>query len=218
MDHPKEWESEEQVIARCREVYPRLGWHFENGKDYKGFLTIDDFNVFCIILEYASPGLWKHVYHHHFHYRLASAPAPPWMAVISLHKLYSEEQLRSFRWVVFNEKQIPPEDELALCFWEPMKEEKYKEEPVKDPGFVYFLQGIDGGPIKIGHSIHPQVRMKQFSTPMKLRLIGQLIGTMRDETEIKKRFAHIRLNKEWFTVNKEILDFIKYNCMNLPQV
>lgn len=70
--------------------------------------------------------------------------------------------------------------------------------------YIYFVQAVEGGPIKIGRSKSPKRRLKahQVSHPAVLKLCRTVAvhiskaGTM--ESNIHKHFAHARLQGEWF--------------------
>jgi hypothetical protein len=78
---------------------------------------------------------------------------------------------------------------------------------------IYFLRRVDGA-IKIGTTEKYYTRQssltRQFGT---LELLGVMEGNRKQEQEIHKRFAHIRLNNntEWFQPQPELLDFIAEN-------
>jgi hypothetical protein len=61
---------------------------------------------------------------------------------------------------------------------------------------VYFVQGIDGGPIKIGIAVDPDERLRELSGQAK-------------EAEIHARFRHERLWGEWFEPEFEVVEFAR---------
>jgi hypothetical protein len=116
--------------------------------------------------------------------------------------------------------------ELASGFWEdPERIAKMKAlesqpyftpitlpKPDKHPE-VYFIQS-DAGPIKIGHSdVGARSRLSQLQTssPIGLKLLKVLPGTIKLERELHRKFAQYRLRGEWFQPSPELLEFIKKN-------
>lgn len=79
-------------------------------------------------------------------------------------------------------------------------------------GWIYFIQAKGGGPIKIGLSRNPQMRLRtiQMSHPEKLvlrRVIPVHDGTIyRAEKQVHKMFAEYRLRGEWFRAAPELAD------------
>lgn len=65
---------------------------------------------------------------------------------------------------------------------------------------VYFIQGVDGGPIKIGVSIDVIARLRDLQTgsPVRLRLIGVRNGDQATEADLHIRLSQHRLYGEWF--------------------
>lgn len=65
---------------------------------------------------------------------------------------------------------------------------------------IYFMQGVDGGPIKIGQSTDPEKRLisVQNGNPVKLQLTRVVPGIEADERWLHDLFQDFRLNGEWF--------------------
>lgn len=83
---------------------------------------------------------------------------------------------------------------------------------ILDTGLTYFIQGEDGGPIKIGFTTnHPKERLSelQVGSPVRLCFVGFMKG--RRELELHRRFAHLRLHGEWFDNDLELCEFILEN-------
>lgn len=80
---------------------------------------------------------------------------------------------------------------------------------VEARGFVYFIQ-TSGGPVKIGRSIRPEVRLAeiQLMSPVPLHLAAAIPGGADKETELHRRFAYCRLHGEWFDPVPELMDLI----------
>lgn len=73
------------------------------------------------------------------------------------------------------------------------------ERGIRD-GWVYFIQVGAGGSIKIGWAKNPDTRMRALQTahPARLRFLGVIPGTKARERELHERFAHARMQGEWF--------------------
>lgn len=68
---------------------------------------------------------------------------------------------------------------------------------------IYFVQGENFGPVKIGYTsaLDARDRLSQLQTgsPVRLVLAAQRPGSHHDERELHRRFAQHRLHGEWFT-------------------
>lgn len=82
--------------------------------------------------------------------------------------------------------------------------------------WIYFLQGDDGGPIKIGRTAgDPRIRMSdiQVGYPFgALRVVGLIRSAMRMERELHARFSQDRMIGEWFTPTPDLVGFITQNA------
>lgn len=78
-------------------------------------------------------------------------------------------------------------------------------------GYVYFVQGECGGPIKIGHSQNVAQRMKELQTgyPDILKLIGMIPGNVALETKIHQELEGYRTKGEWFKPLPPVLNRMK---------
>jgi hypothetical protein len=76
-------------------------------------------------------------------------------------------------------------------------------ERLSDTGVVYFIQAVNGGPIKIGTAIDPKKRLAslQLSCPFRLKILATRPGGERLERSLHRRFAAYRLHGEWFEPN-----------------
>lgn len=76
--------------------------------------------------------------------------------------------------------------------------------------FVYFIQSGESGPIKIGISEDPELRMSRFQIAHgeTLRLLACMHGTRSTEKSLHYRFRRLRMRGEWFRPEKELLDYI----------
>lgn len=81
--------------------------------------------------------------------------------------------------------------------------------------FVYFIQSVHGGLIKIGFSINLESRlsMLQLGSPVRLITIGIIEAdeAERLELECHNKFRHLREYGEWFNPDSELLDYIQSN-------
>lgn len=81
------------------------------------------------------------------------------------------------------------------------------EVPVPAGHCVYFIQGVDGGPIKIGTStdVESRLRTLQCASPVKLRVVGVVSGGVGLESQLHRRLALHRLHGEWFAAAPEVI-------------
>lgn len=77
-------------------------------------------------------------------------------------------------------------------------------------GRIYFVQGISGGPIKIGWSkwVHQRLQDMQIGSPVPLKILATIPGSQPEERRVHKRFKGIRIRGEWFDPSPELLEFI----------
>ena len=75
---------------------------------------------------------------------------------------------------------------------------------------IYFLQGVLGGPIKIGVTNNIAARIEALSTasPWQLQPLLLAHGDEALERKLHRRFADERMHREWFRPSKRIADFI----------
>lgn len=80
-----------------------------------------------------------------------------------------------------------------------------------NPGFVYFIQAHDNGPIKIGFAIDIKQRLKALQTAsfVPLRLVGFVSGSYDLERQNLARFATHKLIGEWHLAVDELIAFIR---------
>jgi hypothetical protein len=78
--------------------------------------------------------------------------------------------------------------------------------PRKGKGWVYFIQAVTGGPIKIGWSLRPvdRVRDLQGAHPHELTIVTMFRGSVAMERRLHRKFADFRLLGEWFEDCPEI--------------
>lgn len=75
---------------------------------------------------------------------------------------------------------------------------------------VYFLHAPDCGLVKIGYSFELWRRVAeiQLLSPARLEILGAMPGGLRKESELHRRFAHLRSHGEWFHLDDELDRFI----------
>ena len=80
------------------------------------------------------------------------------------------------------------------------------------PWYVYFIQGLDGSPIKIGRALNPEQRLKdlQVGHTDALRILAIVYDPKgrQFEAELHERFKSHKIRGEWFRPAPEIADFI----------
>lgn len=81
----------------------------------------------------------------------------------------------------------------------------------KPKGYVYFIQGLCGGAIKIGYSISPEKRLKALQTGYHdtLTILLMIPGSESTETTIHRQFEASKLKGEWFRPDAHVINGIK---------
>lgn len=88
---------------------------------------------------------------------------------------------------------------------------EYPMHPTDGRRRVYFLRPVGlQGPIKIGISAHPRVRLGTFLawSPLRLELITEIPGDLALERAIHDCFADAHSHAEWFHPTPRLLAFI----------
>lgn len=77
---------------------------------------------------------------------------------------------------------------------------------------IYFVQALQGGPIKIGFTDNVKRRMSTLrsNNGQHLVLLGVMEGTREDERHIHALFECIQ--GEWFRDTESLYDYIRLNC------
>jgi hypothetical protein len=84
-------------------------------------------------------------------------------------------------------------------------------------GVIYFIQSVDGGPIKIGFSTKLKQRFEQIqrTSPTELRVLASIPGEMKFELHLHEKFKHARVRSEWFEPSDDLLSYIaEVRCGN----
>jgi len=77
--------------------------------------------------------------------------------------------------------------------------------------FLYFIEAVNTGFVKIGRSADPERRLAQLATgsPHDLVILGKISGGSSVEAELHRRFKDIHERREWFKVSTELRTFVK---------
>lgn len=87
---------------------------------------------------------------------------------------------------------------------------KKAEDPIKGrAGFIYFIAESNLRFVKIGFSANLGARMLdlQGGNPRAMQLVAKFPAYKCSETDVHKRFSHLRIRREWFKFGPEIDDF-----------
>lgn len=90
------------------------------------------------------------------------------------------------------------------------------EDPLGDlrwrgPQFIYFIWAHGTGAIKIGQSEDPESRLSELATgnPNQLELLITIpVSGEIKEIRLHRAFSHLKINREWFYAEDDLLDFI----------
>lgn len=124
------------------------------------------------------------------------------------------------RWERYWEKKT--EKEKAQKIVDELKEKQKEEfEKFKQgfPGYIYFIQGENGGAIKIGFTKNIESRLKtlQTSYPDILKVLCLIPGNESKERKLHEKFYDIKLNGEWFKPTEKIFKEIEELKTKYPQ-
>jgi len=115
------------------------------------------------------------------------------------------------RWEEVNKRKFEAEmaDRIRRDLVANRKVDNNKEKDAK--GFIYFIQAVNGGPVKIGFSICPEKRILELQTanPYKLDLIGTIRGNIFAEKKLQKHLVHAKTYGEWFEPDEIVIEAIK---------
>jgi hypothetical protein len=83
------------------------------------------------------------------------------------------------------------------------------------PGWLYFLQAGDDGPIKIGCAVNvfERARYLQCGHYEELFILGLLDGDQSQEDRLHRMFAHLNIRGEWFQPGGELKEFVSSQTM-----
>lgn len=73
--------------------------------------------------------------------------------------------------------------------------------------YIYFIQPLTGGPIKIGSALNVAQRIKELQTgsAAPLCLLASITGTVKEERALHRQLKEYRLSGEWFSPGEEVL-------------
>lgn len=127
------------------------------------------------------------------------------------------EEREHSRWYFKAYKEI--EEELIKAEWRTFSHKLFMQDdtPVKlihkfSKPHVYFMQAVKDGSIKIGASIHPEIRRKQIRYQKKqdLRILGIIpSGGYELEKELHEKFRERNIKGEWFKPSDEIIEYLE---------
>lgn len=92
------------------------------------------------------------------------------------------------------------------------------DEPENKKRLVYFVQCNGAiGPVKIGIAVSVESRLIGMATdnPFPLAVLGVMDGGRAAELEMHAKFAHLRIQGEWFAWTPELGSFIAENTRPL---
>jgi hypothetical protein len=83
---------------------------------------------------------------------------------------------------------------------------------------IYFLEQPKIGVVKIGTSNCPQARVIQIRAKVfrEFRFLGTMAGGKNEEKDLHRRFEDLWINKEWYKMAPELLQFIEANMSPTP--
>lgn len=79
------------------------------------------------------------------------------------------------------------------------------------PTYIYFVEAVGAGRIKIGFSANPEKRIRGLTTSSahELKTLKVIEGELAQERSIHRRFAHLRTHLEWFQDAPELREYIE---------
>jgi hypothetical protein len=115
------------------------------------------------------------------------------------------------RWIEYKKKKF--QQNKAKKYQENAIKERTFKKPAGEEleGFIYFIQGECGGPIKIGYTADLKRRITSLQTgyPDRLELLLAFPGNQELEKTVHKIFEQYRLKGEWFQSSPEVLEKIQ---------
>lgn len=101
---------------------------------------------------------------------------------------------------------FPSNDYLDLC-----EKDHIPINRKKDIGFIYFIVDENFKYCKIGYSKDPNKRLIIIEThcPFNMRIAKTMIGGVKEESIMHKRFNEHQIKREWFVIEGSLLEFLK---------
>lgn len=80
------------------------------------------------------------------------------------------------------------------------------------PGWVYVVQGIDGGPFKVGYTrdLDKRLRALQSSSPVRLHVVKKIEGCKQTEQRLHALLESYRLHGEWFDATSATASILRF--------
>ena len=99
---------------------------------------------------------------------------------------------------------------------EPVTHSKTNEQ-LRHDGWVYLVQNLRNGDLKIGHSrnVPERVRNIQRGVAGRVRLVDSFPGSLADEARAKQMFRTLRIHGEWFAPAPDIFEWYVHRRMML---
>jgi hypothetical protein len=118
-------------------------------------------------------------------------------------------------WKRKREEERAQQEEERLRKIEMEKEARETAYRERYPGFVYFIRGESGGPIKIGYTTDITKRLNTLQTgyPDTLKLLALVPGSTKDELILHEEFTEYRMRGEWFKPVEPLLEKIKNKAL-----
>lgn len=111
--------------------------------------------------------------------------------------------------------------------WDEYKKKKNREVKINEYAkrlnvndFIYFMQGENGGSIRIGYSINPSKTLISLEKgyPDKLKILLVIPESCEKAIQLQNKFEHLKLKGGWFKPDKEIFDEIEKLKAKYPHV
>jgi hypothetical protein len=80
----------------------------------------------------------------------------------------------------------------------------------KSEGFVYFIQNVDSGNVKIGFSVNPFIRAAQLGTAC--RVVAFFPAARAAEFDMHELFLGSWISGEWFDITDEMAALVRFLC------
>jgi hypothetical protein len=111
--------------------------------------------------------------------------------------------------------------------WDEYKKKKNREVKINEYAkrlnvndFIYFMQGENGGSIRIGYSINPSKTLISLEKgyPDKLKILLVIPESCEKAIQLQNKFEHLKLKGGWYKPDKEIFDEIEKLKSKYPHV
>ena len=108
------------------------------------------------------------------------------------------------RWEEYNKRK--KEEKEAELRQLKIHNELVAEAERKRIGYIYIIQALNGGPVKIGHTKNVKNRLSSLQTgyPETLTILACVAGDIKQEQKLHEKYIEYRLRGEWY--NQDILN------------